>query len=74
VYIGRSAKSRLGKIVAVGDISYSEVTNFLCKKEGKSSELTDEIYNLVGGRIKLIESIIRDLNDDVAWAGRLYIL
>jgi len=71
--IARSAKSRLGKVVTVDDISYLEAKAFLNKKGGKASELLEEIFDLVGGRIKLIESINNDLEDGVSWAGKWYI-
>jgi len=72
--IARSAKSRLGKVVSVDDISYLEAKAFLNKKGGKACELLEEIFDLVGGRIKLIESINHDLEDGVSWAGKWYII
>jgi len=68
--IARSAKSRLSKVVSVGDISYLEAKALLNKNGGKACELLEEIFDLVGGRIKLIESITKVLEDGVSWAGK----
>jgi len=72
--IARLAKSRLGKVVSVGDISYLEAKVLLNTKGGKACELLEEIFDHVGGRIKLIESITKALEDGVSWAGTLYII
>jgi len=72
--IARSAKSRLGRFVFIGDISYLEAKAFLNTKRGKACELLEEIFDLVGGRIKLIESITKDLEDGVSWAAKSHII
>ncbi|PWW78456.1 hypothetical protein C7212DRAFT_362923 [Tuber magnatum] len=65
--LARSARSRLGKMLAVGDMSHDEVLDLLCEKQGKPIELAENIYGLVGGRIKLIEAIVSELDEGVSW-------
>jgi len=52
--IAHSAKSHLGKFVSIGNISYLESKVFLNTKGGKACEVLKEIFDLLGGRIKLI--------------------
>jgi len=74
MWIEHSAKSRLGTFILIGDISYLESKAFLNTKGGKACEVLKKIFDLVGGRIKLIESITKDLEDGVSCASKSYII
>lgn len=65
-YIGRSACSRLGDVLAVEDLSYNEVTDLLVNKQGMTERMK-AIYGFVGGRIKLIKKVTRKLEKGDSW-------
>jgi len=62
------------KVLSVGDISYHEAKAFLNTKGGQACELREEIFDLLGSRIKLIESIIESLEQGVSCARKWYII
>jgi len=58
----------------VEDLSYSEVTDLLCNKHKMSINRMEEIYGLVGGRIKLIRKVTRKLEKGIDWTSMTSIL
>ena len=69
IHIGRSASSRLGVVMEIGDLTQEEATDFLCNKRAISKLVAKDIYQLVGGRVGLLVSAVNKLNSGLDLAG-----
>ena len=56
---------------AVDYIDLSEVKEVLAKRQIHYEYHAEKIYALVGGRVRLINAIIRQLDRNVAWNSML---
>ncbi|PWW73032.1 hypothetical protein C7212DRAFT_347627 [Tuber magnatum] len=65
----RTHWSGIGRVLGVGYLSHSEAINFLCNKHGKSPEVAEDIYELVGGRAILLLRVIHQLSNGVPFPG-----
>ncbi|PWW77223.1 hypothetical protein C7212DRAFT_362855 [Tuber magnatum] len=60
--LGRSASSRLGEVVEIGDLNDDEAMDFLCNKRAIAESGARDIYGLVGGRVGLLARTANKLN------------
>jgi len=67
--LGRSARSRLGNILIVDDLNSAEVKSLLSKRGAMCENHAEKVYQLVGGRIKLINQVVRELKAGLPWIG-----
>ncbi|RPA90978.1 hypothetical protein L873DRAFT_1820191 [Choiromyces venosus 120613-1] len=65
----RSASSRLGKVVEIGDMNHDEAIDFLCNKRAISESVAEDIYSLVGGRVGLLVTAVNELDSGQDFAG-----
>jgi len=72
--LGRSSRSRLGKILTIGDINPAEVRDLLVKSGAEYEKYSEVVYGLVGGRIKYINQVVRELRAGSSWKGMVMIL
>ncbi|RPA92019.1 hypothetical protein L873DRAFT_1818348 [Choiromyces venosus 120613-1] len=67
--LGRSARSRLGKVMEIGDMNHDEAIDFLCNKRAVSESVAQDIYSLVGGHVGLLVSAVNELDSGQDFAG-----
>ncbi|RPA90980.1 hypothetical protein L873DRAFT_1820203, partial [Choiromyces venosus 120613-1] len=67
--LGRSASSRLGKVMEIGDMNHDEAIDFLCNKRAISESVAQDIYSLVGGRVGLLVTAVHELDSGQDFAG-----
>ncbi|KAG0633806.1 P-loop containing nucleoside triphosphate hydrolase protein [Tuber brumale] len=67
--LGRSASSRLGKVVEIGDLNNDEAIEFLCNKRDITEPAARDIYGLVGGRVGLLARAANELNSGLEIPG-----
>ncbi|PWW73566.1 hypothetical protein C7212DRAFT_365847 [Tuber magnatum] len=67
--LGRSASSRLGDVIEIGDLNDDEAMDFLCNKRAITESGARDIYGLVGGRIGLLARAANKLNSGLDIPG-----
>ncbi|RPA92485.1 hypothetical protein L873DRAFT_1817561 [Choiromyces venosus 120613-1] len=67
--IRRSASSRLGNLMEIGDMNHDEAIDFLCNKRAVSESVAQDIYSLVGGRVGLLVRAVNKLDSGQDFAG-----
>lgn len=67
--IGRSASSRLGKVMEIGDLNCDESIDYLCNKRAIAKSVAQDIYSLVGGRIGLLARAAYEMDSGLDFPG-----
>ncbi|CUS11263.1 unnamed protein product [Tuber aestivum] len=60
--LGRSAWSRLGKVIVVEDLSKEEALYYLCNQHEKHPHIAEAVYEFTGGRISFLNTALAHLN------------
>ncbi|CUS11267.1 unnamed protein product [Tuber aestivum] len=67
--LGRSAQSRLGRVIVVKDLTKEEALRYLCHQHGKHRDIAEAVYDFTGGRIAYLKSALTQLNSGIPVLG-----